>query len=241
MTGKQRTRRPAPAAAAGLLSALLVVSACGATGSDGAATARAGSSAVSVVAASHEMTHGATLPSNRSQAALYQAMRALWGQHMEWTYATVAAFAVSSPGLDASLNRLLRNQDDIGDAVKPFYGTKAGNALAALLRKHIKDAVPVLVAAKNGDTTAFNKAEKAWYRNAKQIADFLAAANPAWHRRAMEKMMRTHITQTTTYAADQLQGHYGRSIRDYNTAERHMMAMADMLSAGIVQQFPHRF
>jgi hypothetical protein len=228
------------AAAAGSLSLLLAVSACAGHDSNSAAGAP-GTGAVAVAMTSHDMAAMSALPRNHRQAALYLAMRVLWAQHMEWTYATVAAFVQGSPGLDATLARLLRNQVDIGNAVKPFYGTKAGDQLTDLLQTHINDAVPVLVAAKNGDTAAFNQAEAAWYANAKQIADFLAAANPAWHKRAMEKMMRTHITQTTTYAADQLQGHFAKSIRDYGTAERHMRDMADMLSAGLVKQFPHRF
>lgn len=234
-----RTSRISAVVAAGALSTLLVVSVGGAsTGEPAQNSATAG---VAAATASHDMAQMATLPRTRSQAALYRAMRELWVQHMEWTYATVAAFAQDSPGLDATLARLLRNQVDIGDAVKPFYGTKAGHRLTVLLRTHINDAVPVLVAARNGDTAAFNKAEKAWYANAKRIADFLAAANPHWGKRAMEKMMKTHITQTTAYAADQLQGHYARSIRDYGRAESHMMQMADMLSAGLIKQFPRKF
>jgi hypothetical protein len=178
---------------------------------------------------------------NSQKAALREAMRALWEQHMEWTYSTVAAFAAGTPGLNASLNRLLRNQNDIGDAIKPYYGDKAGNALAKLLRKHITDAVPVLTAARSGDTAGLESAVAAWHANAKQLADFLAAANPHWGKAEMEKMMSTHIDQTVAYAAAQLEGHYARSIRLYGHAENHMLHMADMLSNGIIAQFPSRF
>jgi hypothetical protein len=190
---------------------------------------------------SSSMTMSTAAPMNARQAALYTAMRTLWAQHMEWTYATVSAFVAGSPGLQPTINRLMRNQSDIGNAVKPFYGKAAGNRLTALLKTHIADAVPVLVAAKAGDTAALGTAVKVWYRNAKQIGDFLANANPNWHRRAMETMMKTHITQTIAYASDQLQGKYGRSAKDYGIAEAHMMAMSDMLSAGLIEQFPGRF
>jgi hypothetical protein len=32
-----------------------------------------------------------------------------------------------------------------------------------------------------------------------------------------------------------------RRVRDYEAIHRHILHMADMLSAGIIKQFPHRF
>jgi len=179
--------------------------------------------------------------STTSEAALHAAMRLVWVQHMEWTYATIAAFAADTGGLSATLDRLLANQSDIGDAIKPFYGNDAGDALTALLEAHIKGAVPILVAAKAGNTGDLNKAVALWYANAKEIADFLAAANPAWAKADMEDMMKGHIDQTLDYATAQLQGRYADSIASYDKAEAHMQEMADMLSAGIVEQFPRMF
>jgi hypothetical protein len=64
------------------------------------------------------------------------------------------------------------------------------------------------------------------------------AANPHWSKAEMRMMMATHIDQTLAYAAAQLQGHYARS---YGHAEHHMLEMADMLSKGIIAQFPGKF
>ena len=173
------------------------------------------------------------------QRDLYLAMRDLWSQHMEWTYAAVTAFVSDSPGFDASVDRLLQNQKDIGNAIKPFYGKAAGNKLTALLTEHIQLAVPVLVAAKKGDSDALDAAVADWYRNAREIGSFLAKANPGW--KGARKMLKVHITQTVAYASDQLQGDYAKSIRDYDEAEAHMLMLADQLSAGIIKGFPGRF
>lgn len=174
--------------------------------------------------------------------ALHSAMRTLWAEHMQWTYDTVVAFASGSDGLEATMGRLLENQEHIGDAIKPFYGEEAGDALTALLKVHINDAVPVLTAAKAGDTEALNAAIDEWNRNAREIGDFLADANPdAWTRAEMEAMMEGHISQTVAYAAAQLQGNYAESIRLYDEAADHMAEMADMLSVGIIGQFPDKF
>ena len=173
------------------------------------------------------------------QRNLYLAMRDLWSQHMEWTYAAVTAFVSDSPGFDASVDRLLQNQKDIGNAIKPFYGKAAGNELTKLLTEHIQLAVPVLVAAKKGDSDALDTAVADWYANARQVGSFLAKANPAW--KGARKMLKVHITQTVAYASDQLQGDYAKSIADYDEAEEHMLMLADQLSAGIIKEFPGRF
>ena len=178
---------------------------------------------------------------NGAQIALYSAMRTLWAQHMQWTYDTVIAFAAGSDGLDPTIGRILQNQVDIGNAIAPYYGDAAAAQLTDLLTTHIKDAVPVLVAAKAGDTAALDTAVANWYANAEEIGDFLATANPNWKQDEMRTMMKTHITQTIGYASDILTGDYAKAIVDYDAAEANMVQMADMLSSGIIAQFPDKF
>jgi len=166
-------------------------------------------------------------------------MRKLWEDHVTWTRLAIISLTTNAPDTQATVGRLLQNQKDIGNAIKPFYGKAAGNKLTALLTEHIQLAVPVLVAAKKGDSDALDAAVADWYRNAREVGSFLAKANPAW--KGARKMLKVHITQTVAYASDQLQGDYAKSIRDYDEAEGHMLMLADQLSAGIIKEFPGRF
>jgi hypothetical protein len=177
-----------------------------------------------------------------SQLALRNRMRVLWEQHVAWTRLAIVGFAGGLGDLPATEARLLRNQTDIGNAIIPFYGEAAGHQLTALLRQHILQAVVILGDVKHHRQAALQRDLRAWYANADRIASFLHAANPDhWPLRAMRRMMHTHLALTTIEAVDELSGSSTGSVAAYDRVEREILGMADMLSTGIIAQFPGRF
>ena len=184
----------------------------------------------------------AIAPRAGARTVFHDQMRKLWEDHVTWTRLAIVTFADGSPSFDATAGRLLQNQSDIGNAIKPFYGKAAGNKLTALLHDHITIAVEVLQAAKAGNTAAFNAASTRWYDNANDIADLLAAANPrSWPDAVMRADMKEHLDQTLAEASHELHGQYAASVTDYEGIHAHILMMADQLSAGIIAQFPSRF
>jgi hypothetical protein len=177
-----------------------------------------------------------------NQLAFHDAMRKLWEDHITWTRLYIVSAAAGLPDKDLTAQRLLQNQADIGNAIKPFYGEAAGNQLTALLRDHILIAAQLIDAAKSGDTAAFNETKTRWYANADQIAAFLASANPKnWPLDHMQMMMHSHLDLTLKEAAARLGGDYASDIAAYDEVHLEILQMADMLSNGIVKQFPQDF
>jgi hypothetical protein len=177
-----------------------------------------------------------------SEQAFRGTMDRLWEEHVAWTRLAIVGFAADLPNLNATEARLLRNQVDIGNAMKPFYGNAAGARLTSLLRIHILQAVAVLKAAKAGNKGQLDAALKAWYRNAHQIAAFLSHANPRhWPLAATTMMMSDHLRLTTKEAVDELGGNWAASVRDYDRVEAEILDMSHTLAQGIIEQFPNRF
>jgi MinD superfamily P-loop ATPase len=95
----------------------------------------------------------------------------------------------NSPAADEAAARLLKNQEDIGNAIKPYYGDAAGIQLTALLKEHILIAVDIINDVKAGNATAQAADEAKWTQNADEIAAFLAGANPNWPEEDVKDLM----------------------------------------------------
>ena len=172
---------------------------------------------------------------------LRQDMRKLWEDHITWTRLAIISLEGGTPDTNATVARLLRNQVDIGNAFKPFYGAKVGNAVTGLLREHILIAADLIGAAKAGDNAKLADAQARWVANADQIAAALHSINPFWKLGAMKAEMHRHLELTTQEAVARLQEDWAGDVAAYDRVHVHILHMADMLSEGIIHQFPRRF
>ena len=197
---------------------------------------------LAIAGASAQAWATATPATSPKAVALRAAMDRLWEDHITWTRMVIVDFAAGLPDLPTAEARLLRNQVDIGNAIKPYYGRAAGSELTRLLRTHILEAVTVLQAAKAGDKAKLATAVSAWYANANQIAAFLSKANPGnWPLPMMRAMMKQHLALTTKEAVARLQGNWTADVAAYDQVRAEILRMSAMLGDGIVRQFSTRF
>jgi hypothetical protein len=283
-----------------------------------------------------------------ARMAFHDRMRDLWTDHVVYTRNFILSATTGQPDTAEVLQRLLRNQDEIGEAIKPYYGDVAGTQLTSLLRNHIQLAGKALIAAKGtstamqpgvsvdassayttsrmpsdtvsaradstkawsnsqrpttgrmadtskahrgqdsmtvrsstgrmNDTTkakqpavqptiridstvqsptyaqapapttpvvdsaSLNQAVAALKANGDSIATFLATANPrGFPREAMRGALQMHITLLLQEVTAQLKKDYSGSVAAFDESQRQAAQMADMLSDGIMKQFPSRF
>jgi hypothetical protein len=172
---------------------------------------------------------------------LQQTMRKLWDDHVVWTRLFIVSTLGGLPDSAATTARLLQNQTDIGNAIKPFYGEAAGTKLTALLKEHILIAADIVKAAKAGDISKLDASKARWTSNADDIAAFLSGANPKnWPAADMKEMMHDHLSLTTSELEARLKKDWIADVAAYDKVDEQIQKMADMLSDGIIKQFPDK-
>lgn len=188
----------------------------------------------------HDMGSGSFVCS-KSKFDLTLGMRKLWEEHIVYTRNYIISALLDLEDTAKVAERLLKNQDDIGEAIKPYYGEEAGKKLASLLRDHILIATEVVKAAKMGNNEDLGMASKKWYANADDITLFLSGANSNWAKEDLQDMLYKHLELTTGEVVSRLKKDWALDIDYYDKGHAHMLMFADMLTKGIAKQFPDKF
>jgi hypothetical protein len=180
------------------------------------------------------------------------ALRKLWSDHVMWTREYIIAAtsgpttepapgAVPASDADAAAARLLRNQDDIGNAIVPYYGEAAGKQLTGLLKEHIMIAVELVADASGGNDSKFAKDDARWSENATEIARFLGGANPNWPEKDVADLLALHLELTKGEVVARLQKDWNAAVKAFDDIFTEIMVLADALYEGLVAQFPEKF
>ena len=168
-------------------------------------------------------------------------MRKLWTDHVVRTREYIIAATENQPDAPSALNRLMKNQEDIGSAVAKYYSAPFGRQLTTLLKDHIAIAGDIVKAAMTDDKTAQQAADDRWHQNATEIADLLSRSNPNWPRATLLEMMNTHLSTTSAELVARLNRDRDGDVKAFDAVQEHILHMSDALSDGIVKQFPEKF
>lgn len=178
---------------------------------------------------------------NKAMCDLKNLVRMLWEQHVYWTRLFIVSVVFGLPDTVLVTNRLLRNPKDLAASLRPLYGETIAAELENLFTSHLTIAAELVKAAKAGDSAAAADAERRWYQNADQIAAFLARINPYWSAQEWRGLLNDHLEMTKNEAVDFLQVNYADSISTFNRIEKQALKMADVMTEGILRQFPNRY
>ena len=144
--------------------------------------------------------------------------------------------------LDCRMRRQLSigfwcNAKDFATLFRQYYGQDVGAEFEELLTAHFTIAAELVKAVKAGETATATNADKRWYENANQIADFLSGINPYWSAQEWKNMLYDHLALTKKETESILKGNYEESINVFDEIERQALMMADTMMQGMRKQF----
>lgn len=182
------------------------------------------------------------LPSTPSAIALRLSLRELWQYQVTWTRSYIVSVISNLDDVNVVEDKLIKNQEKIGNAIKPYYGGPAGDWLAGMLRQHIVIAVEIVRAAKAGDAVALKIAQQKGRENADAMAKLLGRAkNPLWKRQFIKDQLYTHLEYVNMQVDYRLERKWNLEIKAYDDGLKHVLLIADLLAEGIIEQFPNKF
>ncbi len=205
-----------------------------------------GTAAILVLPVSHAQSSAAQAKSMSksgfsAQSDLRVNMRKLWEEHVSYTRNFVTSSLAGLEDTEAVTQRLLKNQDDIGNAIKPIYGDAAGNKLGALLRDHILIAAEITNAAKTNNNEAVAAGKAKGQTNAAEIAQLLSGANPNWSKPQIADMLYKHLDYVIAQVTSRLKKDWAADIKANDIGREHMLMFADVVTSGIIKQYPKKF
>lgn len=169
-------------------------------------------------------------------------MRKLWEAHSETTHQLIISTLSDLPNQEETIQNLIQRQNEIVNAIRPFYGNDAGDDLAELLEEHTLIGVTMLQAARKADPKAFEDSVERWYSNADEIAEFFQETNQEnWPLRKTQPMIRAYLDLTLEEALARWNGDFAASDAAHDKVQNQALKIADMLSEGLINRFRGRF
>lgn len=175
--------------------------------------------------------------SDSESAALKEDMRKLWSDHVIWTRQYIVSSIAKIEDAPVVVNRLMKNQEDIGNAISPYYGDDSAKKLTSLLQEHIAIAADVVTAAIKNDKESLKTADKKWHENADKISDFLSTDNPYLSKKDLQKMFYKHLELTTKEATLRINQKWKEDISNFDKIFDQILSMSDDIANSIIKEF----
>jgi hypothetical protein len=162
-----------------------------------------------------------SLSAATSKSSFNEAMRKLWTDHVVYTRLYIISAVNGTADATPTLNRLMKNQEDIGNAIAPYYGSAAAAKLTDLLKQHIAIAGDLVAAAKAGDTAKRRRSPLAPERRrprhvSERRESQLAASGRAGHA---QRTPRAHDEGSRRSPAEKLHRRHSELRRDFQPVD----------------------
>ena len=182
-----------------------------------------------------------TPPIPQSEVQLRMALHDAWDVHARWTRSYVVSLLAGLPDSARVKTRLLEGANDVADAMNQYYPGTTLPELANVIKHNVLLTARAAAAARDGDSLATAAARDNWSAGTDSMAKFLARTNPNWGDGRLGAVLQRYQDQTWRQIAARARQDWTADITACDQAHSEALAVADLLTTGIVKQFPDRF
>lgn len=190
----------------------------------------------------HAAASAATATFSQAHVDTQAALRDLWVEHIFWVRNYVLADKSGNKAESkVAADEVVANAKAIAGAVSGFYGKAGGDRMLELLAGHwgaVKDYADATFAKK---AAAQQAAVDKLGANAKEIAAFLAKANPYLPEKTLNGLLATHGAHHVSEIQQVAAGDYAAEAKTWDAMRTHMFVIADALTGALAKQFPDKF
>lgn len=172
--------------------------------------------------------------------AFEETVEHLWCKTVDYTRNAIISILSGLEDIDAVTARLMKLQEDIGNAVSPYYGDEAAMAVTTLLKQHATIVVDIVKNIK--DAKSIEELEKSLQTNVDAIATFLDSADPDnWPKDVVLGLLKKHIACTIKLAQSRFAKDWPADFAAYEECKANIEKIAYAMSGGILNKFPEAF
>jgi LysM repeat protein len=179
------------------------------------------------------------LIANETELELIKEMRFRLQEHVFWTRAAIISILEDLEDKELIVTRLLQNAKDVSEVFSPYYSEEVVDTIDKLIEEHLTIAANLVTALRRNNAVLFERYNEDLYKNADAIAQTLASINPYYDIEELREMLYQHLDLLIRLMVEQNNKNYVQQIKDFDASHEQIVLMADMLTEGIVKQFPH--
>lgn len=166
-------------------------------------------------------------------AELYSDSKHLWGEHVCYTRNAIISILNETKDVEAVSNRLMKNQEAIGELLYPYHDRNDVDAYTAVLKEHVMLAVKLIGALKANE--GVEDATKAWYDNGEAMLTWMENENPYyWSRIVTKPLWNDHLKYTMTEVTSRIKEEWKDDIEAFDYNHHCMHKWAELYATGIV-------
>lgn len=163
----------------------------------------------------------------------------VWADHVFYTRNYLISVLSNIEDVGEISSRLLQNQEDIGNLLRPYYDSATVDHLVELLKSHVTILVDIIAASLAQQPT--EELVTNWRTNCEQIVKQLEEMNSYWEQSPLESLWSMHLTLTLNEVQYRLIKNWSSDIMNFDKITENIYAISDCIVKGVVMQNKIKF